>query len=175
MHIIQQYTADAFTDKLFSGSPAAVCVMDSFPDDATMQNITRENNLSETAYVTKGENCHYNLRWFTPGGEIDLWGHATLASAFTLLTFYHPENDQISFDTLSGELIVTRKSDLFEMEFPAYDLKAVEVTDAMTEAFGAKPSEAYLGRDLLCVFDGEEIVRTMNPDQSKLAELDVLL
>lgn len=62
MHIIQQYTADAFTDKLFSGSPAAVCVMDSFPDDATMQNITRENNLSETAYVTKGENCHYNLR-----------------------------------------------------------------------------------------------------------------
>ncbi|MBQ3588757.1 MAG: PhzF family phenazine biosynthesis protein, partial [Oscillospiraceae bacterium] len=132
---MKQYTVDAFTDKVFSGNPAAVCIMDSWLADETMQKIAIENNLSETAFAVKtGES--YHLRWFTPGGEIDLCGHATLATAYTVLRFYDTDRDRVDFDTLSGRLTVFRKGDLLEMDFPAYILKPVEVTQAMTEVIG---------------------------------------
>ena len=88
---IKQYVVDAFTDHLFSGNPAAVCILDEWLPDATLQNIATENNLSETAFLVKESNA-YHLRWFTPGGEIDLCGHATLATAFVVLTFYSEEH-----------------------------------------------------------------------------------
>ena len=171
---MKQYLVDAFTDQVFAGNPAAICVLDRWLPEDLMQKITRENNLSETAFAVKtGET--YHLRWFTPGGEIDLCGHATLACAFVILTLLEPGGDRVSFDTLSGRLTVQRKGDLFEMDFPAYELTKVPVTPAMTEALGAQPSAAYLGRDLLCVFEDETTVRTMTPDLDKVKALDGLL
>lgn len=104
---MKQYIVDAFTDKVFSGNPAAVCVMEKWPDDAVMQNIAIENNLSETAFAVK-EGEAYHLRWFTPGGEVELCGHATLATAYVITRFYEPEKNSIAFDTLSGRLTVEK-------------------------------------------------------------------
>ena len=117
---MKQYIVDAFTDKIFSGNQAAVCVMDSWPDEKLMMNIARENNFSETAFTVK-EGNNYRLRWFTPGGEIDLCGHATLASAYVLMRFYE-DTDTIIFSTISGNLRVNKQSELYAMNFPAYDL-----------------------------------------------------
>lgn len=172
--MIKQYIADAFTDQLFHGNQAAVCVLDHDLSEEMMMNIAQENNFSETAFVVP-ENDHYHLRWFTPGGEIDLCGHATLAAAYILFRFYVPDASEIVFRTLSGNLTVTHRDDLLEMEFPAYNLKPVSVTDQMENALGARPSEAFMGRDLLCVFDDENIVRNMAPDLKKVKELDGLL
>ncbi len=171
---MKQYVVDAFTDKVFAGNPAAVCVMDKWLDDELMMKITIENNLSETAFCVKeGEN--YHLRWFTPGGEIDLCGHATLATAYTILRFVEPELSEVRFDTLSGELIVTKNGELLEMVFPAYELKPVEVTEQMRDVIGAKPVAAFMGRDLLCVMDDETAVRACTPDMAKVMQLDGLL
>lgn len=172
--IIRQYVADAFTDRVFSGNPAAVCVLDEWLPDGVMQDMALENNLSETAFTVR-EGDKYRLRWFTPGGEIDLCGHATLATAYILMRFYEPEADNVAFETLSGELRVVRRGDTYEMDFPSYELRPVAVTDAMAEAMGARPDEACLGRDLLCVFSDEGIVRDMAPDMDKVRALDGLL
>lgn len=171
---MKQYIVDAFTDKVFGGNPAAVCVMDSWPSDSLMVAVTCENNLSETAFAVK-EGEKYHLRWFTPGGEIDLCGHATLATAWVIMNVYEPELQKVVFTTLSGDLTVVRKEDLYEMDFPAYRLEKVAVTPAMADAIGAMPQEAYMGRDLLCVFDSEEAVRSMQPDLGKVKKLDGLL
>lgn len=171
---LKQYVVDAFTDKVFAGNPAAVCVMDAWLPEELLMNITRENNLSETAFAVK-EGERYHLRWFTPGGEIDLCGHATLATAYVITKFVEPQLAQVAFDTLSGVLTVVKKDNLFEMDFPAYDLKQVPVTDAMIEAMGATPLEAWMGRDLLCIMDSEETVRKLTPDQEKVEALDGLL
>ena len=172
---MKQYVVDAFTDKVFAGNPAAICVMDKWLPDNLMMAITRENNLSETAFAVQTGDAHYHLRWFTPGGEIDLCGHATLACAYVLFKFYIPDATQVVFSTLSGDLTVWKKGELLEMEFPAYSLTEVPVTENMIEAIGAIPSEAYMGRDLLCVFDDESTVRNLKPDMDKLLKLDGLL
>lgn len=171
---MKQYIVDAFTDKVFHGNPAAICVLEQWPSEELMMNMTIENNFSETAFAVKnGEN--YHLRWFTPGGEIDLCGHATLACAYVLLRFYEKGANKVVFQTLSGELTVEKRDDLYEMDFPAYELKSVPVTQQMIDAIGAVPREAYMGRDLLCVFDDAKIVETVNPDQAKVHALDGLL
>ena len=139
-----------------------------------MMSITRENNFSETAFTVK-EGDKWHLRWFTPGGEIDLCGHATLGTAFVLLNFYEKNAQRVVFTTLSGDLIVTRRDDLYEMEFPAYELKQAEVTAAMEEALGVPVREAYLARDLLCVLDDEQTVRELRPDLEKIRQIDGLL
>ena len=171
---MKQYIVDAFTDQVFHGNQAAICVLDEWPSEEMMMDITRENNFSETAFAVK-EGDNYRLRWFTPGGEIDLCGHATLACAYVLLNHYIAEKDQVTFRTLSGDLTVTRSGDMFEMEFPAYHLKPVAVTEEMAGAIGAKPSEAYMGRDLLCVFENEDIIRGLAPNPEKLRSLEGLL
>ena len=171
---MKQYVVDAFTDQVFHGNQAAVCVLDHWLSEELMMNITRENNFSETAFTVKeGEKWH--LRWFTPGGEIDLCGHATLATAFVLVNYYEKDAQLVVFTTLSGDLIVTRKGELYEMEFPAYDLKKVDVTVAMEDALGASVKEAYLARDLLCVLDDEQVVRDLKPDLEKIKKIDGLL
>lgn len=171
---MKQYIADAFTDHVFSGNPAAVCVMDKWLSEEKMMKIAMENNLSETAFAVK-EGDGYRLRWFTPGGEVDLCGHATLATAYILMRFYEPQTDIVTFHTLSGILTVKKKDDIYEMEFPAYTLREIPVTDAMTEATGARPRAAYMGRDMLCVFDSADTIRHMQPDFAKVKELDGLL
>lgn len=171
---MKQYIIDAFTDKVFHGNQAAICVMNQWISEKLMLEIARENNFSETAFAVK-EGEKYHLRWFTPGGEIDLCGHATLACAYVLFRFYIRDADKIVFSTLSGDLTVVKNGELLEMEFPTYKLEKVPVTDTMIDAIGAVPSEAYMGRDLLCVFDDENTVRNLQPDMEKLLKLDGLL
>lgn len=165
---MKQYIVDAFTDKPFSGNPAAVCVMDSWPSEESMMKLAMENNLSETAFIVK-EDEGYHLRWFTPSTEVELCGHATLASSYVILNHYEPDADVVRFNTVSGVLTVARKGDLYEMDFPTYDLKEVPVTDEMERAYGVRPVKAILGLDLICVFDDEEQVRNMVPDLPLIA------
>lgn len=160
---MKQYIIDAFTDKVFAGNPAAVCIMDGWLPDDMMQKISIENNLSETAFAVK-EKEHYHLRWFTPGGEVKLCGHATLASAYAITRFIEPDCVKICFDTLSGLLTVGKDNDMFTMDFPSYALRPVEITDALTAAIGIKPARAYIGDDLVCVLENEEQVRMVQPD-----------
>lgn len=167
---MKQYVVDAFTDHVFAGNPAALCVMETFPEDQLLQQIAVENNLSETAYLVPRKEG-YDLRWFTPGGEIDLCGHATLASAFLVFQKLHPQWDRVFFYTKSGLLTVKRDKDTMSMEFPAYQLKEVPVTEAMEVAIGVRPAAAYMGRDLLCVLPHEEDVRCVTPDLSLVKAL----
>ena len=163
-----------FSDKVFHGNQAAVCVLDTWPSEDLMMDITRENNFSETAFTVKeGEKWH--LRWFTPGGEIDLCGHATLGTAFVLLNYYEKTTEKVVFTTLSGDLTVTRTGELYEMEFPAYDLIPVDITDTIRDVLGAEPKAAYIARDLLCVLDNAEQVRAYVPDAEAIKLLDGLL
>ena len=161
------YVVDAFADHLFEGNPAAVCVLDTWLSDELMQLIAVENNLSETAFAVKNAGS-YGLRWFTPGGEIDLCGHATLATAYVLMRFYEPNAGEISFQTKSGGLNVKRSGDRFEMDFPAYVLSSVPVTEAMTAALGVRPLEAWMGRDLVCVLADERQVCDAAPNPELL-------
>jgi len=171
---LKQYVVDAFTDSVFKGNPAAVCVLPEWLPDTLMQDIAKENNLSETAFTVKnGEK--YELRWFTPGGEIDLCGHATLGTACVLMSFYEPDCSLISFQTKSGRLVVKKVNDLYEMDMPAYSLTQVPVTDEMEQAIGFRPLEAWMGRDLVCVMENEQQVIQASLDDEKLKELEGLL
>ena len=145
---MKQYIVDAFTDKPFSGNPAAVCVMDSWPSEEAMMKLAMENNLSETAFIVK-EEAGYHLRWFTPGTEVELCGHATLASSYVILNYYEKDKSEVRFNTLSGELIIHRNGNLYEMDFPTYELREIPVTDDMEKAFGVRPVKAVLGLDLV--------------------------
>lgn len=168
---MKQYIVDAFTDKPFSGNPAAVCLSEKWLPDEAMMKLAAENNLSETAFIVKEKNG-YHLRWFTPSKEVELCGHATLASAFVILNFCETDTREVRFNTLSGELIVRKNGGLYEMNFPTYDLREIPVTDAMEKAFGVRPVKAVLGLDLVCVFESEEIIRSMNPDRSLLLGIE---
>ena len=147
---MKQYVVDAFADRLFEGNPAAVCLPDRWPADKLMGKIAMENNLSETAFAVF-EKDSWRLRWFTPEGEIDLCGHATLAAAYTILRFVAPELEDVRFQTLSGPLTVKRRGELLEMDFPAYVPVQTEVTAEMTAALGVRPLEAWRARDLMCL------------------------
>lgn len=166
------YVVDAFAQKVFEGNPAAVCITDTWLDDTLMQNIAMENNLSETAFAVKEEKG-YGLRWFTPGGEIDLCGHATLATGFVIMNYLEPQVKKVSFFTQSGELIVERKENLYAMDFPVMEIKEYPILKEVGEALGVEPLACYLGRDLLCLLKTEEQVRNLNPDMGKLEQLPV--
>lgn len=170
---MRQFIVDAFTEKIFSGNPAAVCVVDKFPPESLMQNIARENNLSETAFVVRDGEI-FRLRWFTPAAEVDFCGHATLATAFVLMTQLDENLSAVEFDTLSGRFFVERRGNLFEMNFPAYVPKKIPVTAEMSAAVNAQVSEAYLARDLLMVLDDAATVENLSPDMNALAKLDGL-
>lgn len=171
MKTMKQYVVDAFTDKVFAGNPAAVCVMDSWLSDTLMQKIAIENNLSETAFAVR-EGGHYHLRWFTPGGEVELCGHATLATAYVIFRFYELESAEVEFDTLSGVLRVKRDGELLTMEFPSYELKPLEVSDEIARAVGIKPVKAYMGADMVLVLNSEDEVRRAVPDLELIRSLD---
>ena len=168
---MKQYLVDAFTGRPFAGNPAAVCVPERWPAEESMRKLAMENNLSETAFVVK-EDAGYRLRWFTPETEVELCGHATLASAFVILNFHEPDSDTVRFHTLSGCLTIRRHGRLLTMDFPACGQREIPVTDAMARAFGVRPVKALLGTDLVCVFETEDQVRALQPDQALLAQLE---
>lgn len=171
---MKQYVVDAFADSVFAGNPAAICILERWLPDALMLCIAAENNLSETAFAVKNGDI-YHLRRFTPAAEIDLCGHATLACAFVILNYIEQARSAVTFETLSGNLTVIRRGDLYEMNFPAYTLQPVPVTQQITDAIGAAPSEAYMGRDLLCVFEDEASIRAAAPNLDAVKALDGLL
>ncbi|MGM1047345.1 MAG: PhzF family phenazine biosynthesis protein [Bacillota bacterium] len=167
---MKYYVVDAFAEQVFEGNPAGICIMDQWISNDLMQKIAAENNLSETAFAVK-EREHYQLRWFTPAEEIDLCGHATLATAYIIANYYEPDADRFTFQTLSGELVVLKKGELYEMDFPSRMPEPFTLTQEMVEALGVTPVETYLSRDLMFVLEREEQVRNITPDFSKLKNL----
>jgi predicted PhzF superfamily epimerase YddE/YHI9 len=168
------FQIDAFTSRPFGGNPAAVVILEDgqeWLDDALLQAIAAENNLAETAFVLTGSRP-FPLRWFTPKIEVDLCGHATLASAFVLLRHYFPAQLQVKFTTRSGELTVARNGRHLAMDFPARPGQRVRVSDQLTAALGAKPVEAYSARDLLTIFSAESEVAALKPKLELVAALD---
>jgi PhzF family phenazine biosynthesis protein len=168
---IPLFQVDAFTSRLFGGNPAAVCPLESWLDERTMQAIATENNLAETAFFV-GRGGRYDLRWFTPLVEVDLCGHATLASAFVIFNRLEPSLEAISFRSKSGELRVTRSGDRLTLDFPAWPPDRREVTDAVTGALGAAPREVWESHDLMAVYDSEDDVRRLVPAMDRVAALD---
>jgi len=167
------YQVDAFTSELFSGNPAAVCPLDSWLDDRTLQGIAAENNLSETAFLVRS-GAGFELRWFTPLVEVSLCGHATLASAYVVFEILGWPREAISFQTRkSGVLTVTRRGGLLEMDFPARPAVPLEEPAGLERALGARP-ELVLGsaEDLLVILADERTVRELRPDFTALAGIE---
>jgi len=168
---LSQYQIDAFTDRPFAGNPAAVVPLEAWLDDALMQAIAAENNLSETAFfMAHGE--AYGLRWFTPVSEIDLCGHATLATAHVLFHELGVDADTLHFDTRSGRLTVSRHEGALQMNFPRWPVGPLEHDPGIGAALGADPTEVHeTGACLMAVFDDEAAVATLAPDMRAVAAL----
>lgn len=166
------YQVDAFTSKVFAGNPAAVCPLDSWIDEATMQSIAAENNLSETAFfVPKGDS--FEIRWFTPRVEVPLCGHATLASAHVIFNQLSYKKDVIRFETReSGELTVAKDGDLISLDFPSNKPSPAPCPDALPRALRSEPVEILKSTAYLAVFESEDQIRNMKPDFPILDELD---
>ncbi len=163
MTTLPLYQLDAFTDRPFGGNPAAVCIMHDWLDDATLQAIAVENNLSETAYlVADGDN--FKLRWFTPGMEVDLCGHATLASAALVLEHLQPGRKVVAFETKSGTLTVKRDGDKLAMDFPARPAQEVPLPDGFEAATGVVPEYFLRAQKNMAVLADEAAVLAFNPD-----------
>ncbi|MDO8863589.1 PhzF family phenazine biosynthesis protein [Haliea sp. E1-2-M8] len=168
---LQQYQVDAFASRVFEGNPAAVCPLESWLDDALLQAIATENNLSETAYLVPAGDG-FELRWFTPATEVDLCGHATLAAAHVLYTELGYCADSVSFGTRSGELSVRREGELYVLDFPAIVAQPCTLPAGLVEALGRQPAEVLAADDLVAVFASEAEVLALEPDQALLARLD---
>jgi len=165
---------DAFAERPFQGNPAAVMPLENWLPDGLMQSIAMENQLSETAFFVplNDGNNEFHIRWFTPANEVDLCGHATLASAWLILNELHPERLSVKFQSQSGPLEVTKDGEWLVMDFPRRPASPVpEYIPALAAALGAEPKEALLSRDLVVVFETEEQVRLINPDFKALAGL----
>ncbi len=173
MREIPLFVFDSFTDRLFAGNPAAVCPLESWLDDDTMLAIAAENNLSETAFYV-AENGNYRLRWFTPAVEVDLCGHATLATAHYLLNEAESESHEVRFETRSGTLVVRKSGELLTMDFPARPLKPVPREKEAGEALGAVPEAVFESAgNYLVVFDTERTIRGLKPDIPAVKSLGV--
>ncbi|MGH7730639.1 MAG: PhzF family phenazine biosynthesis protein [Candidatus Eiseniibacteriota bacterium] len=171
------YQIDAFASAVFSGNPAAVCPLEHWLPDGTMQSIAAENNLAETAFFVPrpraAEGRDYDLRWFTPEAEIDLCGHATLASGYLVLTALEPARADVTFHTKSGPLTVSRAGEDFSMDFPARPPERCPPPAGLEAALGAAPKEVWRSRDLMAVFEAEEDVRALKPSFDGIRALGV--
>jgi predicted PhzF superfamily epimerase YddE/YHI9 len=174
MTSLRLFQIDAFTRRVFAGNPAAVCPLAAWPDDATMQAIALENNLSETAFFAP-EGAGFRLRWFTPVKEVRLCGHATLASAFVIFTELEPARAEVRFETLSGPLLVSRAGERIVMDFPARRLlPCPEPPAALLEGLGRPPLEVFeteTRRSYIAVYQAETDVAALAPDFGRLAAL----
>ncbi len=167
------YQVDAFTDRVFSGNPAAVVPLDTWPDDSLLQAIAEENNLSETAFFTSEKDGDYKLRWFTPAAEVDLCGHATLATAHVLFHHLHASGPELRFRTRSGLLTVRMNDGGLTMDFPASTATESAAPEALIAGLGAVPTVHLSAFDHIAVFDSEEQIRRLEPDFARLADLDL--
>lgn len=167
------FQVDAFTSKLFGGNPAAVCPLDTWLPDEIMQKLAAENNLSETAFFVK-EGEKYHLRWFTPEFEIDLCGHATLATAFVLFNYLGFIEEVIKFPTKSGVLEVRKKGDLIELNFPSRMPEPCEPPEALLKGLNIQPWKVLKSRDYFLVYKDEALIKQIIPDFKFLNQLDVV-
>jgi PhzF family phenazine biosynthesis protein len=169
---IKQYQVDAFARRVFEGNPAAVCPLTAWLGDDILQAIAAENNLSETAFFVPTEEG-FHLRWFTPVAEVDLCGHATLASAHVIFEILGYKQRRIQFATRSGKLFVERREGLLAMDFPSRAPTPCSAPTALTEALGRHPVEVLAADDYIAVFDSEATVRALSPHHATLGELDL--
>jgi PhzF family phenazine biosynthesis protein len=170
MQELTLYQIDAFTDRRFGGNPAGVCPLKSWLPDRTMQAIAAENNVAETAFfVPEGEG--YKLRWFTPTVEVVLCGHATLATGFVISNFLEPGRDSMRFSTRSGMLGLAREGKSFVLDFPARRPEPVAPAPDMSKALGRQPKEVLATQQWLAVFEREEEVRELRPNDAEIAAL----
>jgi len=168
---MKYFIVDAFTDELFKGNQAGICLLEQWPNEDIMQKIAFENNLSETAFIVKQEG-HYGLRWFTPTVEVDLCGHATLAAAFVVFNFVNTTATAVKFETKSGPLAVQKLGDIYEMDFPSRRPSQVNLTPQMSQAIRVAAKEALLSRDLILVLENEQQVIDLKPDFELIKQLD---
>lgn len=166
------YQIDAFASVPFEGNPAAVCPLDEWLTDEIMQSIAEENNLSETAFfIPKGNGFH--IRWFTPTSEVDLCGHATLATAYVLYDILDCKNDKLVFDSRSGMLTVTKDNEWFVMNFPAQPPVLCDTPKEIIKAFEITPVECLMSEDYIIVFEHEIDIESVKPDFEQLKKLDL--
>jgi PhzF family phenazine biosynthesis protein len=171
MSTIPLYQVDAFADRPFSGNPAAVCPLETWLPEDVMRKIAAENNLSETAFFVRRPDGDFDLRWFTPEVEIDLCGHATLASAFVVTERLEPARQRVRFWTKSGALDVTRDGKQLALDLPSRPPRACDAPAGLGDALGGAPLEVVRARDLVCVYECAEDVRMLAPDMLKVATL----
>ncbi|MFJ6414336.1 PhzF family phenazine biosynthesis protein [Terribacillus saccharophilus] len=165
------YQIDAFTNEQFKGNPAAVCPLNEWINEDLMQEIAAENNLSETAFFVKKRD-EYELRWFTPSGEIDLCGHATLASAYVICTYLDESLKSVKFNTKSGLLEVSIDGNLFTLSFPSRKGEKCDTPEELIKGLGKAPKEVYKSRDYLAVFESEQDVLSLELNMDELKKLD---
>lgn len=168
---IPYYEVLAFTDRLFAGNPAGICILEEWLPDEVMQKIAAENNLAETAFfIDRGS--FYDIRWMSPTVEIDLCGHATLGSAHVLFQHLGRSGNSLSFQSQSGELKVDRGDDRLVLDFPARPAVSCDAPPSLAESLGATPREVFKGRDYIAVFERQEQVAAITPDFAQLSKLD---
>src|SRR4051812_13206163 len=165
------FHVDAFTDRPFAGNPAAVCMLPSWKEDRWLQAVAREMNLSETAFLVK-QPGHFDVRWFTPTVEIDLCGHATLASAHVLFTHRGLKEASVRFQSQSGELRVDRENNQLVLDFPSRPLRQCDPPASIEKALGARPASVWKDRDYYAVFNSEADVAELKPDLQIFPEID---
>ena len=164
------YQVDAFAEKIFEGNPAAVVPLETWLPDDVMQNVAFENNLSETAFFIPWGNG-YHIRWFTPGAEVDLCGHATLATAHVLFQHLNYLKDEILFESRSGRLIVKKEDDLIVLDFPSSTFSEIEIPENLKDAFSVRPLKCFSGRDdLMLLFENENDIYKLEPDFQKITK-----
>lgn len=167
------FQIDAFTNKLFGGNPAAVCPLQDWLSDAVLLNIAKENNLAETAYFIHKHDNVFHLRWFTPEIEIDLCGHATLASAYVILNCLDYDFDTVIFQTLSGELTVSRSGEFLEMDFPSRPPQDSELPEIIKNSLSKQPTNVYKARDYVLLYDSENELKDLKVSASILEQINL--
>jgi PhzF family phenazine biosynthesis protein len=175
MSDLRYFVVDAFTDHAFAGNPAAVVPLARWLPDERMQQIAAELALSETAFLVP-ERDGFRLRWFTPAVEVELCGHATLATSFVLMTKLEPARTAVTYQSLSGELGVSRAGDVFTLDFPSRPAAPepdAQVRDQVAAALGKRPRELWRARDLVAVYDTADEVRKLAPDFARIKAIDV--
>lgn len=168
---LRLYQVDAFADRLFTGNPAAVCPLQEWLPDETLQQIAMENNLAETAFYVR-ETDGLRIRWFTPAVEVDLCGHATLAAGFVVFNYDKFSGDVVTFNSRSGKLNVRRDGELLVLDFPADTIEPAPLPDGLAQAIGHQPSQVLKGRtDYLVVYNREADVASLSPDFRALGKV----
>ncbi|MFZ6009027.1 MAG: PhzF family phenazine biosynthesis protein [Bacteroidota bacterium] len=171
---VKLFQVDAFTDKLFGGNPAAVCVLEEWLPQDTLQKIAAENFLPETAFfVPSPGNAHFELKWFTPEIEMDLCGHATLASAHVIFNHLNIQAPEIVFHSRSGNLKAARNKNLITLDFPSREPLPATLPEIIEKGIGIKPLEILKARDYVLVYESEHLIKNIAPDRSILDQVNI--